>query len=250
MKKVIIYSCLALWVVFVIHLLVNEGGQKEIEIVEALNQSQLQNVEGTIEFIDKYKENYLSLEEKEELLKRIAAKLGVNSVYELETVREEEITTTTLLKNAKAAVTTLKLSTVESRDEENQIKLEQYLVIQLVIEESYESILYYRDRLEEILQEEKIDGRVTLGITGYYPGEISYTERNEIADKMLEQFEAKVVLENRTMELYSIYAYSDLIDEYIVVARDRINLNLAMSYNEVKDATKLYISIPIIDNEY
>lgn len=250
MRKVIISSCLILWAVFAIHLVVNNGGKEKIEIVEALSRSQLENVEGTIEFVNKYKETYLSLEEKEELLKRIAAKLGINSIYELKTVREEEITITTLSKNAKAAVTTLKLSTVESRDTDNQIKLEQYLIIQLVIEESYESILYYKEKVEEILQEEKIEGRVTLGITGYYPGELSYTKRNEIADKILKQFEAKVVLENRTMDLYSIYAFSKFIDEYIEVGGDKINLNLAMNYNEVKDATKLYISIPIIDNEY
>lgn len=250
MKKIVVYSCLILWLVFVIHLLVNDRGKKEIEIVEALNQSQLQNVEGTIEFIDKYKDNYLSIDEKLELIKRIAAKLGINSVYELETIREEEITTTTLWKKAKNATTTIKISTVESRDEDYQIKLEQYLIIQVKIQESYDSILYYKEKIEEILQEEEIKGKVTIGITGYYPGDLSYTKRNEISDKMLKQFDAKVVLENRSMELYSIYAYSKLIDEYMVIGGDKINLNLAMNYNEVKDATRLYISIPIIDNEY
>lgn len=250
MKKIIIYGCLALWSVFMIQGVVKDKGKDKLEIVEALNQSQLQNVEGKIEFINKYKESYLSIQEKEDLLKRIAAKLGIDSVYELETVREAEITNTTLLKNAKAAVTILKLSTVESRDEDNQIKLEQYLVIQLIIEESYESILYYKEKLESILNEEKIKGRVSIGITGYYPGEVSYTKRNEIADKMLKQLGAKVILENRTMELYSIYAYSNLVDEYMVIGGDKININLAINYNEVKDATKLYISIPIIDDEY
>lgn len=250
MRKIIIYSSLILWAVFIIHLFVSDSKKEEIEIVEALSRFQLENVEGAIEFVNKYKESYLSIEEKEDLLKSLAGKLGINSVYELKTVREEEITTTTLFKEAKAAVTTLKLSTVESRDLDNQIKLEQYLIIQLVIKESYESILHYKEKLEKILQEENIEGRVNLGITGYYPGEMSYPERNEIADRMLKQFEAKVVLENRTMDLYSIYAFSKFIDEYIEVGGDKINLNLAMSYNEVKDATKLYLSIPIIDNEY
>lgn len=250
MRKVIVYSCLILWIVFVVNLVIRDKGENGVEIVEVLNQSQLQNVVGTIEFVDKYKESYLSLEEKEELLKRIAAKLGINSVYHLENKREENIASTTLSKNAKAAKTTLKLSTIESRDEANQIKLEQYLIIKLEIKDSYESILFYRAKIEEILQEEKIEGRVTIGITGYYPGKISFTGRNKIADELLRKFKAKVVLENRTMELYSIYAYSELVKDYIVLGKDKININLAMSYNEGKDATKLYISIPIIETDY
>lgn len=250
MRKIVVYSCLVLWLVFVINVIVKDGEKEKTEIVEALNQSELENVEGTIEFVNKYKDNYLSLEEKEEILKRITRKLGINSVYELETVREENISTSGLWKKAKKAETTIKISTIESRDKDNQIKLEQFLIVQILIEESYESILYYKDKLEDILKEEKIDGNVSLGITGYYPSEMSYIERNELADRILRQLGAKVVLENRTMELYSIYAYSDLIEEYIIIGGDKININLAMSYHEEKNATKLYISIPIIESEY
>ena len=57
MRKVIVYSCLILWIVFVVNLVIRDKGENGVEIVEVLNQSQLQNVVGTIEFVDKYKEN-------------------------------------------------------------------------------------------------------------------------------------------------------------------------------------------------
>ena len=60
----------------------------------------------------------------------------------------------------------------------------------------------------------------------------------------------KIAYENRKEDLFTVYAYSGLIEEYITVAGSKVNMQIAMSYDEKKDITFVYLATPFLNDGY
>lgn len=65
-----------------------------------------------------------------------------------------------------------------------------------------------------------------------------YKIKGEIVDKYMDG------------NLISYTAYTDNIDKKIFAGKDRINLNIALRYNEYDDQTLIWIGTPIITSGY
>jgi hypothetical protein len=50
--------------------------------------------------------------------------------------------------------------------------------------------------------------------------------------------------------LYVIYGYSKYISEYKKIGNQKINVSLAMNYNEEEQSTYIYLSTPLINEDY
>ena len=129
-----------------------------------------------------------------------------------------------------------------------------YIVVRLTIFEDMDSdILAYQERLENLLEELDIKQKsmnTTLQFSGSYAGDLSLDEKNKIADEMIGNLEGKVVFESRENDLYTIYAYTGSIPEYITVDHNKINIQVAMSYDQSTDTTKVYLATPIISGDW
>ena len=101
------------------------------------------------------------------------------------------------------------------------------------------------------LLEDKVENpQNTTMAYGFYKGQLSLEERNEIADDILESLGAHVVSESRTQQLYTIYGYTGGINDYIMQGDHAVNINVAMNYDEEKDRTRVYLAIPLMSEEY
>ena len=82
------------------------------------------------------------------------------------------------------------------------------------------------------------------------PGALNYNERKDITDELLKSLDAKVVSENRDSEIFTIYAYTDNIPDYIKSVGRKINLNLSAEYDEITNETVIYLATPINNLDY
>lgn len=81
-------------------------------------------------------------------------------------------------------------------------------------------------------------------------GYLALPEKEKKAETILYRFKAEIIQSIKTEELFTIYAYTPLLDEYIVVENEKINLNLVYYFDEGKDETVLILATPIYNEDY
>ena len=108
----------------------------------------------------------------------------------------------------------------------------------------------YRDLLQDVFDNQDIKGTVSINFRGIIDGNLNYSEKNEIANTLLEKLDATVVSENRGSDIFTIYAYSDRIEDSVISAGKRININISEEYNEVENITTIYFSTPFNNLDY
>ena len=90
----------------------------------------------------------------------------------------------------------------------------------------------------------------TIQLVGDYAGYLPLERRNEITDDILDALRAEVVYEYREQELYTVYAYTASLENYITVDNNKINVHIAMSRNEDRYRTILYLASPILPDTW
>lgn len=247
-RKVIL--AVVLWVVAITRIIMygSSGSAKET-LVSAFNQIQLNEMSASIEAFGYYSDVYLSEKAKETFVKDIGYELGLN-YCDIYTDREGDIATTVLSKNGKYADTQIKLITREEKISENVLESHQYLLITIDLGSNLNAAVDYQKVLKELFSTMEIDGDVTVNLTGYQEGRADLALKSMITDQLIEQMDASIVAQNRTEELFTVYAYTDKVDDFIKVSGKKINLNISAYYDENDDRTYFYVATPIINTDY
>lgn len=85
----------------------------------------------------------------------------------------------------------------------------------------------------------------TLELCGEYSGEIPLAIKDEATDLLLSELYAQPVYENRENANYTVYAYTGAVEDYIVVEKKKINVQVAFYYNRDADCTELVLASPL-----
>ncbi|MFA9464752.1 MAG: YwmB family TATA-box binding protein [Velocimicrobium sp.] len=104
--------------------------------------------------------------------------------------------------------------------------------------------------LEETSTRTCVPEETTILLTQTFEGKLTVKQKDKIAYKCLNNYDATIVEEIKTPELYTIYAYSKKYDTYIKVDLEPINLNLVYYYNEITNETVLILATPIYNKDY
>lgn len=250
MRKIFLAFVTVLWILAGIQIVVNVNKENEQKLVEAFSQMNYTDAQSKVEVCGDFEKEYMTQEEQEKLLVEIANEIGINKNYEITSSQEQNRKEITFYKKAAKATTMMKIVTVENEVEDNLIQTEQYLILELSMQDSVEGAVLYKQNIEKILKKYPINCDYTIDFDGSFDGNIELDEKNKIADQLLHEIDAKVVSENRKDELYTVYAYTDLIGDYKLVESKRINVNVVMNYDESKDITHIHVVTPVMDEEY
>lgn len=224
-----------------------------------------------------------------EIIDRVAERLGVNSEYYYDKSRTDTGSIAVMKKEGKNSSLTLELITVEYQESKNVISQRNYLSISLDIKDSLESGYYYKNLIKETMTDiiveetkyldnvskeevltvntaskdelnlqgsmkdttsEKIDNNIYMVIKGKIYGEIDKDGEEGIAKEILDNFQAKEVFSGDNNENVNIYGYSTLFNEYVAIGSEKININVAFSYNEDENITYVYVGSPIVNYDY
>lgn len=210
---------------------------------------------------------YLSDEEKERLVKNVAAALGITSPCTITTEQERrgvwdgevgsdavDINTVILTKDSVNGSVTIKSITQERQDEAgtgtSAINAEQYVYVSIKVNNNIDCANSYRQLVEGMFDAMGIQGNVNMNLVGTLEGALNSVEKNELADSLLKKLDAEVVAENRDNEMFTIYAYAKGAGSYITIGGSKINMNIAIGYDEEQDATKVYLASPVNSLDY
>ncbi len=249
MRKKLLYICGILWVFAFFQLIINyeEAGG---DIVTAFTNDNYLNTTSYIDAAALYGGMYLDDNEKKEVVSEVARELGINEPYELTIEDTESGTVTKLEKEASSVVTTITLTTVEKQVSAEVISLKQYVMVNMEVLNSLESGVYYREKIEKLFDDKKMSADVYLSLKGSISGTISNSEKNNITNNIINEMGGKIVTESRTNEIFTVYAFSDKIDDYVVYGTTKTNINVVIRYNELKNTTEVYMATPILNMDF
>lgn len=221
-----------------------------------------------------------------ELIDKIAERLGVNSEYYYDKYRTDTGSVAAMKKEGKSSELELELITTEYQESQNVIAQRNYLSVSLNIKGSLESGYYYKNLIEktmkEICREENddkansenekkssntvngekaankdeevstsiISQNLYMVIKGKIYGEIDKGQENKIAKGILKSFQAKEIFNGQNDEHMNVYGYTEILSDYVAIGSDKININIAFSYNEKENITYVYVGSPIVNYDY
>lgn len=90
-------------------------------------------------------------------------------------------------------------------------------------------------------------------LEGYAPGQLSNEEKEKLATELFQTMGGTSVMshsENTENTYYVAYGYTTGLAYYKKVNGHRINLNVAICYEEEKDRTRVIMGTPIINSDY
>ena len=263
-KKIrsLFYIIVLLWIAVGAQFIVNRFLVPKGNIMQAFVNTNSGLMESTLEITAPYGTGYLTEEDKKSLITYITTNLGISINSDIEVTTEENRQEYVFKKQAKRAHTSVKVvslygeESTEAFVQSNNLdeNVDHYIMIRLTIYEDVSSdILIYEKKLRELLKGLNIEQKginTTLQFSGSFVGELALDTKNKMADRMIKSLKGEVVYENRQNDLYTIYAYTGLLSEYIIVDKNKINIQVAMTYEEENDRTKIYLATPIISGDW
>lgn len=250
MRKRLLLIITILWVVAFVRMILFEEKDDNLNIATAFSNEKFVYTESILSVNAGLGNQYFTEEEKIEWVKKIAKGIGLNSEYDVEIKRLENGSTVSLTKTAKNAYTSIRIVTNETQIDDSIISVKNYLYIDIEISNSLESAVMYKDRVKEVLDNMNIVGDISLNLIGSINGQLNDTGKNNISDEIMKKMEAEYVTGNTSKGLYTIYAYSENIKEYIMLGDKKTNINIAITYDEENDITKIYMATPIITCDF
>lgn len=256
------YIIVLLWVAVGAQFIVNRFFVTKGNIMQAFVNTNSGLMESTLEITAPYGTGYLTEEDKKSLIMYITNGLGVGVNQDIEVLSEGNRQESVFTKLAKRASTTVKVISlygddtteafVQTNDKDGDVN--HYLLVRLTIfEDVSNDILEYEEKLKEVFENLDVEDKninTTLQFSGAFAGDLSLETKNKIADRMIDSLKGEVVYENREDNLYTIYAYTGLLSEYITVDKSKINIQVAMTYEENTDRTRIYLATPIISGDW
>lgn len=251
-----------LWTAVGAQIVANKVFMKDGDIIGAFMNTNSGLMESTLEITAKYGNQYLTQEDKLSLISFLSNGLGIRFDQQAKNYETTERKETVFVREAKRAKTTIKVVTVNgnssvdafAQSSEKASGVTQYVMVRLTIyEDANNDILEYQKIIKSLFEKIKVtqnNMNTTLQFSGAFAGNLLLETKNKMADRMIDSLNGAVVFENRQDDLYIIYAYTGLLDEYIKVDGNKINVQVAMSYDEENDSTKIYLATPIISGDW
>ena len=248
MQKIGLVTAFIIWICLATKLISDNYGEK-IEPAEVFLGQDFTMMEGDVCAFGELGITHLTEEEKESLLMDFAKGLGIEPEYIFSDSSNNETSEKILMKNAKSADTIIKLVSV-NEDKGLYIETTHYVEVRLDLHENIQCSSTYKDLVESLFDSEGIKGTVSINLRGTIEGNLNYNYKNEIANTLLDKFEATIVSENRGSDIFTIYAYSNLIDDSVITAGKKININISEEYDEARNVTVIYFSTPFNNLDY
>lgn len=246
-----IYVLGVLWVAVIMQVTVNSFMLPKSSLLEAFVNTNSEVSSFELEMFADYGTDFLSEEDRKELVLFIAKKIGLKPDKNVEVVRNGNETESFIEKVSKNAETLIKVVSLEQKNDDGIMVLKHYLIITLKLYNNLDSILSYRKLINATFDElgaKQIE--TTMQLASIYKGKISLEDMNLITDKMIKDLNGKIAYANRDENLFTVYAYSGLLDEYVTSLNTKINIHVVINYDEEMNTTNVYLGTPVINGGY
>lgn len=87
-------------------------------------------------------------------------------------------------------------------------------------------------------------------VKGHLSGRISAEQKEHLASHLFHSWGGAVKSTHQTSGYYVAYGYTSGITFYKKINGQKINLNLAIAYDEISDETTVYLGIPLLNSDF
>lgn len=246
-KKAIVFLGFLAIVYSVVFLQIGNNKNGERTLLSAFNNSEFETIQINLNSWGLLSQSFSDLEEMKKESKRITDALGIYEIDHTEEKDSETFREFTVIRASQNAKTTVKLETIKY---EEQNSASTYVVIDMILYGQYNSIPYLKEEIDSIFSENNIKPTTNITIAGTLKDVLSKEEKEKIAKNIMKDIGAKIEETYETDEIYSVYGYTRLIDDWLISNGKKINVNLAFHYNEYEGSTYLYLATPVITVDY
>jgi hypothetical protein len=250
-QKTAIILAAILWLITAANVLWGKGSgvSGQDRIISAFSSTTYADMTASITSYGKYGNVELTDTAKKIILEKIAEQIGINR-YHITDSTDDNNSVKTLSQSSSNGDVICKFVTMSNAAEGQNVSCAQYIYIGITLKNSIDSAFTYEKIVKNVMKDMEIDTSVTVNLKGQLTGKLDNNIKDMITDQILSKIDAKIVSQNKTDDLYTIYAYDNDIKDYIVVGSNKVNVNLAMSYDELKNITYVYFSTPINNQDY
>lgn len=115
---------------------------------------------------------------------------------------------------------------------------------------NYKKFVDIGSKISKVLKEDNIKADNASCIIGTYKGQLEDEHKMRIIAELVSSTKSEEVESLVEDSVMSYSLFSKNIDDYIYSGKNRVNLNIAIRYNEYKDETYIFIASPIITMGY
>lgn len=238
------------WLAVVVQFFINRDIHRSGDVVEAFSSSDAIPVEACVGAYGYFGEMELAGATKNTMLRNLAKKLGITDGYVLTASEGDSYRESTLTKEGKYAKTVIQIVSMDTINEKQQTITQQTILCDITIYDDIEYAMECRDLLQNIYQEIGIEANINIYIKGKTEGTLTQSRRKEMVDTLLKRLDASVVQEIDNENYYCLYGYTNRFDRVIYQNGKKINVNLAITYDEEEDMTYLHLAVPYISQSF
>ncbi len=245
--KVTLYIVAVLWLSVVTQLVMNNILFEDFEIAEAFVKANTEDVECNLEIVAQHHMEFLTESDKKDIIRHLANSIGLKMDSDITINQENQHIEYIYHKQAKKADTMIKVVSLEE-EEDKEVKMKHFIIVRLNINESINSVEKYRKLIEKSLDGLGIENRqVNVVYKGFAMGSMSREDKEDMARLLVKELQGEEAFHYEQGEDYTVYAYTGLIDEYIETVGYKVNIQIAMIYDEQTERTEIYLASPIIN---
>lgn len=251
-KKSKIYLLVLIWAAALLQLVINNSINREKMMVEQVMSQGVENLmEGSTKAYAYYGDQELTDSAKEEMAKSLAKKLGITTGYEVNHTDSYNGRTTILTKLGQYGDTTIKVISLNVKDDYDQSTVENYVMVEIKLKGAYaRSTSNYCDTLKEMYEELGMNPTTNIYLCSQEKGQLVSSEQQHIVDDFMKNMNAKSVKKVEFDETYLIYGYSKSIEEYVYQNEEKVNVNVVFDYDQEEDVTYIHMGIPFVDRSF
>lgn len=246
-KKVKISFLILVWGIVAIQMYVNNH-QDVNDTVTAFSVVDDSAYEEVIKGYGFFENTSLSPKMKQKMLENIALKLGITDGYTFTEGEGDGYEKMTLTKNGKHAVT--KLTIVTLRDDEDESAAEQYIAIDIETAESSEKAYNLYNKIKRVYKEIGVKAQVSLEINASKKGNYVKENGRGILENVFDLTRAKKVDSVMENGICTVYGYTKKEENYLKLNGKKVNIQVALTYDESDDTTYIKIGLPIVNSSY
>lgn len=234
--------------------------KEEEKTLEAFETLQLSDLKGCIEITAPLEKIYKETEGKKTFLTGLIRELDLDEEIELtekDANGRNEVGYQKETQQEKIQITLVTEQCMTEEENESERMREnssvtEYQYVHFLYEnrDDMEQLLQYKTKIERRLKMRGMAPASNLNVRGRRSGTMTLTEKREVTDRLFEILQAVWVEAVREEDWYTVYGYSELLQNSFSYGKKKINVTLAFSYWEEKNETQFNLAMPYVLGDY
>lgn len=248
-RRGLIISIIIISIIIVGRVIQEKKSYGSDQLVEALSMTTFTIESAEVNMSGEYIPRYLTKDEMKVIVEMIANNLGIEN-FEESYEEKDESATFVIEKKAATAHTRIELFEKTEQVEAGTYIARNYLSVSIKLSDKCQSISYFENLVLKLFEDLNIQPTKGLNVIASQEGIISNDEASALMVDIIQALNGEIRGIYLDDEYHSAYGYSKHMKEFVLSKGEKVNMDLAVTYDEKNNKTNLYAATPVITLEY